>query len=565
MTRTRRWQVAPAVPAPVAEQLPGRSRAIKQVLFNRGFRQAGDASDFYARDLARLHPAELLPGLPAAAARLAQARDRGERVVVFGDYDADGVTGTAILVRTLRAAGMQVSWYLPDRVGEGYGLNHAALAQLHGGGASLVVSVDNGITAVEEAARARELGLDLIITDHHHVPAVLPDAILVHPRVPGSEYPFGGLSGAGVALKLSLHLASAWSLPAELGDELLQLAAIGTVADVVPLVDENRRIVHHGLRLMNRAPSAALAALLRVCDSPPGTVDTDTIGYRIGPRINAAGRMEDAGPAVRLLLSDGFDETAVLAAELEQHNRRRQQETEAALELAAGMVGEDPAEALLVLAAPEFALGLVGLVAGRLSERFQRPAFVARESDGQWRGSVRWPNPEGPGAIGALEAVADLLDRFGGHRAAAGFTLDAARGPEFRRRLLELPGLPDPTAELAPLEVDATLDPGEIDLDLRQELDKLAPFGPGNPEPLLALLGAEVRDVRPLTDGRHLRIAVRGRFGAVHGVAFDRGPELSWLRPGMSADLAFALARNTYGGTQALELRLVDLRQTAPA
>ncbi len=513
------------------------------------------------------HDPMLLQDMDRAVAVLGAALRRGSRIAVYGDYDADGVTATAVLVRALRAAGADPFAYIPNREGEGYGLNLEALQDLAAQGAEVVVSVDCGTTAVEVAAQRPE-GLALVITDHHlprfddGVLALPQVDALVNPQLPSDRYPFKGLSGAGVALKLVQALEAAGEVPPGTAVLQLPLVALGTVADLMPLVDENRVLVRHGLFSWSEAAPLGLLALARGAgvEGPPTSND---LGFSLGPRINAAGRMQDANLALACCLAQDPLEATRAAQALERLNRERRRALTAALEVAQPMAEElaDDAPAI-VIGHEAFHPGVVGLVAGRLTEEYQRPTFAYNRQGPEWRGSAR--GTDGLNVVDALGAASSALLRYGGHRGAGGFSIagDEHQARLFRDRIEEAVaaqlGASPPSRTF---EVDAVAQLADCHLRLADGLARLEPCGRGNPKVLLCARGCRVVRTEPLGRGPdHLRIVLRDRSGTAEAVAFNR----PWLRghlpEGRRVDVLFELEVDRWRGREHLRLLVRDLR-----
>ncbi len=487
-----------------------------------------------ARGIARTDMRAFLDAVPSpvgppmldqerAVERIRGALARGERVVVYGDYDVDGVAGSAVLVRAFRALGSTLGVYIPDRYEEGYGINPAALRRLAADGASLVISVDCGITAVAEAELARELGIDLIVTDHHHPPPAIPRAYaVVNPRRPGDPSVDKELAGAGVAYALARDLLGPERLAAH-EVELVQLAALATVADVVPLRDGNRHLVRRGLAAANTSPVVGLRALAERAGVKVGHITSSEIGWVLGPRLNAAGRIADATDALRLLLTDDPAEAKTLADRLEERNAERQRLTQDVVRGARERAAERPEAWATVVADPAWQAGIVGLAASRLVEDYGRPAVVIAIDGPEGKGSCR--SIAGVHIAEALDACDDLLTKHGGHAMAAGFSIPVERIDDLRDRLdasvrERLHGVrPVPT-----VVVDAELEPGGLTPRLAVELALLEPCGAANPRPHLLLTDVKVHGIRAVgVDADHLRCKLTvGRF-TFDAMAFRRG------------------------------------------
>jgi single-stranded-DNA-specific exonuclease len=501
----------------VPDAIPG---LVWRILRARGLAEA-DVSAFLEARPTQAGPPML--DLERAAERLRRALAGGERIVVYGDYDVDGIAGTAILVRAFRAFGVAVGAYIPNRYEEGYGLNAQALRELAADGARVIVSVDCGITAVREAAVARELGVDLIVTDHHHPPPVLPEAFaLVNPRRAGDPSLDKDLAGAGVALVLARALLGDINYALR-EDELLQLCALATIADVVPLRGQNRALTSAGLKALNRAPLVGVRALVERAGLKLGRVDASAIGYVLGPRLNAAGRLADAAEALRLLLTEEVEEARALADSLDARNSERQRLTAEVVRAARERAELRPEAWATVVADASWPAGIVGLAASRLVEDHGRPAAVIAIDGAEGKGSCR--SISKVHIAEALAECSDLLTKHGGHAMAAGFSVPVERIDELTERLdavvrARLGGVrPVPT-----VKVDAEIEAAALTPRLALELAMLEPCGAGNPRPHLLLRDVRVFGVRQVgTDSDHLRCKVTvGRF-TFDAMAFRRG------------------------------------------
>ncbi len=587
---SKRWRIHPHDPARIAalQHAAGIPAVVAELLVCRGVTDPAAARDFLDPKLSALRDPELLPGCRQAAERIHAALGARRRIAVYGDYDVDGMTGTAILWLCLKLLGAEVSYYVPHRVDEGYGLNGEAVRSLAAEKTELIVTVDCGIGSVAEAAVARELGIELIVTDHHEPGPRLPDAAaIVHPRLPGGDYPFGGLSGSGVALKLAWALCQQANGAKRVGprmkDFLVQavgLAALGTVADVVPLVDENRVLVRHGLESLANAPTLGLAALMGIAKVAPRKhpdgktrLDAEDLGFQIAPRINAAGRLGQPQLAVELLVTDRPERAQELARYIDGLNATRQT-LERSIQLAASKQAKnqfDPAEdAALVLADRGWHPGVIGIVAGRLADRFHRPVvMISWDKAGMRPGIGSARSVPGFNLHAALAQCGEFLVAHGGHAAAAGLKIEEHQLAGFRGAFCEVAAtrisLEQRVAELF-VDVEAPL--SAFTLQVVQQLERLAPFGQGNSRPLLCTTGVALSGPpKPLgTSGHHLAMMLTQHGVTLRAVAFGGGDwadELAAIDGPL--DVAFRPVINNFRGRQSVELHLVDWRPTAIA
>ena len=551
--------VPPSTTAAATAAELGLSLRLAGLLATRGAVTGDDLRAWFADPLDGLHDPALLPDADRLLARVRTARERGERILVFGDFDADGLTGLAILTLAVRRYGVAAEPYVPSRLEEGHGLSLAALDAAVEARAAVIITVDCGSTSVAEIAAANARGLDVIVTDHHRVPPVMPAALaIVNPHRPDATYPDRRLAGSGVAFKVAqLLLADEPGGPAAALD-LADLATIGSVADVAPIVGENRAIARLGLERLRRAPRPGIAALLERARIAPDAVDLETVAFAIAPRLNAAGRVGEALEAARLLLAEDPIEAATHADALEAANLTRRDLMKSAIAEARLVAGDGGGEPATVVRGP-WSVGIVGLVAARLVEERGRPAVVGAELGDVVRASCRSDGSLDLGA--ALERCADLFTRFGGHAGAAGFELPTERWEAFRERFLRLAqetAPPDPRVSIA---IDLALPASAVDYDLHRELARLAPFGPGNPDPLVAVLGLVVTRVRAATGG-HSQLTLRRERDVLDGIAFGRPDIAEVVREGDRIDVVARLTSRRFGGFESLQL---DIRDVAPA
>jgi single-stranded-DNA-specific exonuclease len=473
--------------------------------------------------------------------------------MLFGDFDADGLTGLAILAIAMRRLGITVELYVPNRLEEGHGLSVAAIDSAAAREIRLIVTIDCGTTSSAEIAIARDRGIDVAVTDHHRVPDRLPPAVaVVNPQRHDSTYPDRGLAGSGVAFKLAQLLLD------ELGDggdalDLADLATIGTVADVAPTLGENRAIARLGLERIRRSPRPGIAALLERAHVDPATVDLDTIAYAIAPRLNAAGRVGEALEAARLLLAADALEARTLAEGLESSNRTRRDLTRSAVDEARVLVATTDSNAVVVIG--DWPVGIIGLVASRLVEDLDRPAIVGTRLGDMVRASCRSDGRTDLAAV--LATCADLFTRFGGHAGAAGFELPVERWEAFATRfqlLVASRGDRDPRRVAT---LDLALPALGVDYALHRELDRLAPYGPGNPLPLVAVLGLTVLRVRPASGG-HTQLILRRAIDVIDGIAFDRPDMAESIAEGERIDVVGRISSRRFGGLESLQIEILD-------
>ncbi len=591
---TRRWRFTSpprngepdinARPAPDnADSGRGVDPLVQRILAARGVLDPDIIQRFCEPRLVHLHDPALLPDADRAAQRIADAVRAREPIVIYGDYDVDGVTGAVILQRIIRTAAPDapVSIYIPHRLDEGYGLNVDAIHQLADDGAQLIVSVDCGVTAFEPALAAKSRGVDLIITDHHNPPAnddALPDAFaVVHPRRPGSRYPFGELAGAGVAFKLAWRFATLWCGTEKVGKsfqqallDLLPLAALGTIADVVPLVDENRVIASYGLRAMPATSNVGLRALIEASDLADQHIDAEKVGFQLAPRLNACGRMGHAREAAELFLTDDPAVAMPIARKLTALNKDRQKTERRILEQAmrlaeaAGMTGDD--RRAIVLAHPEWHPGVIGIVCSRLVDRFHRPAvLLQQQDDGVLRGSAR--SVEGYSIHAGLTACASHLTSFGGHDAAAGLALGADALDAFTEALVAHANThiaPEDLSSVVQIDCDCSL--GELKYETVGRIRRLSPFGRDNPPPRLRVADLVVDGPAKQIggNGQHLSLHFRqetpeGRRW-IRGVWWRAGELADRLTPGMRVEAVIEPKLNTFRGRTSVEAEIRDVR-----
>ncbi|MBI3890927.1 MAG: single-stranded-DNA-specific exonuclease RecJ [Candidatus Wallbacteria bacterium] len=548
-------------------RLLGVSRLVSDVMVSRGIREEGSGRKFLEPDTGDLLDPFLFPSMEQACERVHQAVREQESVVVYGDYDVDGMTASTILFWVLKKLGARVEVFIPDRQSAGYGLNCDAIRQLREGGASLLITVDNGVSATAEIAYAVSLGVSVIVTDHHTLPDKLPEhAILLHPRIPGREYPFPHLCGAGVAYKFGLALLSTSQVEGRedvrerFARNCLDVVAIGTVADMVPLVGENRILVREGLRQLARTEHPGLRALLGLERLVGQRLTVDHIGFKICPKLNSAGRIDDHRVSLNLLMARDVAAAGRLALRLAAINHERIRLVTELMKVALDQAPAWADRALPVVVLPTDKKGLVGLVAQRLKDSFHKPFLVLASNGATATGSGR--SVDGFDLVAALETQRDRLVRFGGHAMAVGFTIEVSRVNAFADALAEysadrLRTRPD----APPLELSAVLGAESLTQQTLQELDRLAPFGQGNPSPLLALCRLPVARAERIGDGKHVRLESPALPRDVKNVGFNLSEEVERaLKAASCLDVAFHFELDNWNGRENLQMRLQAVR-----
>jgi single-stranded-DNA-specific exonuclease len=571
-----RWALAEpcAEVETLAADFAGRfaiSHTVARVLIRRGFRQAAQIDAYLNPGIDALHPCENLLGLKAAVARIQTALSKREKILLYGDYDVDGTSAIVILKTVLDLFGASVAAFVPHRILDGYGMKEDRIREASAEGVSLIVSVDTGIRAGEVVTLASSLGLDTIVTDHHLPEAGIPPAVAVlNPNQPGCDYPNKHLCGAGVAFKLAQGLLEQSTMPVpkrrRLVESLLKIAALATVADIVPLEGENRAIVKLGLAGMAEVKNPGLRALLDVSGIPPGTAPTARqAGFQIGPRINAAGRMSSASEVLDLFFTQDEATARRIAATLDELNRERQDTERQMREAIFKSIDEDPASEHrlgLVLFGEDWHLGVAGIVAGRIAESHRKPTFVLTQLEKDGESLVKGSGRSIPGfhLLDALESMPHLFDQFGGHAQAAGVTLKRAQVPAFVEAFAAYAATRlDDEKRRAVIDIDAAIALPDVGIDLYEEIQRMAPFGHCNAPPVFAVMGLEVAAPPFAMKGKHLKLTVRqsGRLLNLKGWSVPQ--EWFALKPGDRVDAAFQLEHDSYDGWAPI---LKDLRRT---
>ncbi|MBP1999008.1 single-stranded-DNA-specific exonuclease [Paenibacillus shirakamiensis] len=537
------------------------STLLAALLVNRGINQSFEAEQFLKSSIEQLHDPYLLHGMDRAVSRIRQALEQKEHILIYGDYDADGVSSTSLMIRLMQHIGASFEYYIPHRSKEGYGLHNHALDQAKHRGVTLVITVDTGISAVQQIEYAKSLGIDVIVTDHHEPPAILPNAYtLVNPKLTECTYPFKGLAGVGVAYKLACALIG------DVPEEWLQLVALGTIADLMPLSGENRVLVKLGLASMTEEPIPGIAALLRLAGHRDKSVHSTAVGFGLAPRINASGRLEHANKAVHLLITEDAEQSDEVATELDLLNRDRQQMVERIVSEATQQVEAKIREHrsvpdVIVIAGEGWNVGVVGIVASKILDRYYRPTIVLGiDADtGHCKGSAR--SIPGYDMYQALTACADLLEHYGGHPAAAGMSLDRVHLDEFELRLNQWGADWLTTEHFVPgLQADLECQLADITVPMIEELGLLAPYGMGNSCPRLLIRDAAVVDIRHMgQEGRHLKMTVKQGRATMEAVAFGRGYLADLIPINTAIQLIVEAEINEWNGNRKPQLMIQDI------
>lgn len=536
------------------------------ILYNRGVKEDNDIKTFLSKSLGVMHDPYLMKDMEKATERILLAKERGEKITIYGDYDVDGITSIAILYKHLAEMGISVDYYVPDRMQEGYGVNREALDKIQKKGTSLIITVDTGITAVEESEYAKEIGLDVIITDHHECKERIPDVYAaIDPKQKDCPYPFKSLAGVGVVFKLIQALDEQKSLPA-LMDKYADLLCLGTVADISPLVNENRVIVTEGLKRFKNTKNVGLKALIDVSTNGKA-ITTSTIGYTIAPRINASGRLGCASRSVELFLANDTKKAHELAESLCEENTLRQQTEQKMFKEALDYIEEHPEikdDKVLIIAHENWHHGIVGIVSSKITEKFYKPSILFAIDGGEAKGSGR--SVQGYNLFGSLEQCSDVLEKFGGHELAAGLTIKADRIEEFRKRINAISeDTIDETTMVPTILLDAVIKVPYITLDTVNDINQLQPFGVDNPTPFFAVRNIKIHKISVMSEGKHLRMTLFKDGKYLDSVGFGMGEYFQYLKEGDFIDVAFSLDINDYKGFQNVQLILKDIKKTEAA
>ncbi len=539
----------------------GYSPLAAMILAARGMRNPADAAHYLGCD-AQMPDPFLMTDMGLAAGRVGLAMTRGEKIAVFGDYDVDGITATCLLTSFLRRHGADVVSYIPGRLEEGYGLNPIAIRQLHSEGVKLIVTVDCGITAVEEANLCSSLGIDLVITDHHECKEVLPEAVaVVDPHRPDGGYPHTNLSGVGVAFKLAAALCGSQE---EVLAQYADMVCLGTVADVMPLQGENRVFVSRGLELLKHTDRPGIAALMKESGCDPENISASAIGFMLAPRINAAGRMGQIELAIELFLTEDADRAEYLAQALCELNRQRQQVESQIYEEAVAMLPEGQPPEAIVLADENWHQGVVGIVASRMAEEYCCPTFLICLDGDHGKASSR--SYGGFNLFTALTVLSPLLESYGGHELAAGFTISREQIPAFRQQICQLAaGYCSDETPRTVLSVDCAVTPELLTIKGIDSLQSLEPCGNGCPKPVLMMQSLTVDRIHCVGGGRHMRLRLRSQHHSINAIYFSATPESASIAQGDTVDVAFYPQINEFRGERSVQMNILDIRPSCTA
>lgn len=538
---------------------------IAAILLNRGIQTEAQVKAYLQKSLECVHNPNLLNDMEQAAARILTAINNHEKIVIYGDYDVDGITSTALLYKFLKKEGADVEYYIPDRLSEGYGINIMAINKISRSGAKLLITVDCGITAVGEIELAKAQKMDVIVTDHHTCKEKLPDATaVINPKRPDSTYPFDALAGVGVAFKLALAVTMALGKSTKACfDEYVELAAIGTIADVVTLLDENRVIVDRGLKQLQHTGNVGIKALIDVAGIK--NIDASAVAFFLSPRLNAAGRLGAAQSAVQLLLCEDAREAYLAAQNLNEENRQRQMTEQKILEEAQAMIAGDPnfeLKKVIVLAKEGWHHGVIGIVASRLCEKFTKPCILLACENGVAKGSGR--SVGSFNLFEALSACEDLLTNFGGHAMAAGVGLNTTELDAFAAKINKYAD-----AHMAPedlvkqIDIDCSISPSSITLENARLLLHLEPFGMGNEKPVFASRGLRIHAINTMgIDNKHLRVRLSHKNKNIQAVGFHMGAYSAGFKEGDLVDIVYTMDINSYQGNEQVQLLLKDIKHS---
>lgn len=540
----------------------GISKSITRILVSRGIDTIEKIDDFINTDIENLSDPFLLKDMDKGVARIKKAIENGEKICIYGDYDVDGITGVTVLMTYLLSVGSNCFYYIPDRLKDGYGLNTEALKYIKNCGADLIITVDCGITANDEIKWAQENGMDVVVTDHHKCPEILPSCVaVINPKREDCGYHFSELAGVGVAFMLTLAMSSG-NLSEDIKDEILSLTALGTVADIVPLISDNRTIVKEGIKKIKEKKCKGINALLNVAEIDFSSVNSTVLSFQIAPRINAAGRMGSADDAVKLFLLKDEIKTEKIAADLNEKNIIRQNVEKEIFENVYDKITnskEYKNEDILVMSGENWHSGVIGIVASKITDEFYKPSVMITFEDGIGKGSLR--SIKGFNIYEALKSVSHLLERFGGHELAAGLTIKQENFEEFKNELCRYAkeNMYGRNIERE-LQIDSEITENEMNMDFASEILKLEPFGMANPQPVFVVKKAKVLRSMDFKEGKHLRLSVLKKNTVLNTVGFSMGKYASTLKKDEEIYIAGTVNINEYRGEKTFQMRIKDIR-----
>ncbi len=537
--------------------------AMAVILMNRGIFTEKAVMAYMKKSLESIHNPLMMDDMEIACERILTALSEKEKIVIYGDYDVDGITATSIVYKFLKSAGADVTYYIPDRFSEGYGINILAVNKLARSGAKLMITVDCGIASIGEIEFAKTQGLDVIVTDHHTCREELPKAVaVINPKRPDSIYAFSGLAGAGVAFKLVLALAIKLGMNTkDVFSEYVELAAIGTIADVVPLIDENRVIAEKGIKAIQNTKNKGIKALLNAASLAGKPIDSTAVAFFMAPRLNAAGRMDSAKVAVELLICENDEDAKKICEELDSLNVKRKQEEQLVMKEALELLEKEGEKLVYVLSGEDWNHGVVGIVASRLCEQMYRPCILVSFDSEKGKGSGR-SVPE-MNLFDALLDSEELLTAFGGHSQAAGLSINRSELEEFKKKINAFAKENINVEELIPkLKIDCNLDSASANLSSAKMMESLAPFGEANEQPVFSMMGLKIVSAGAMgADGRHLRMRLSDGKNVFSAVGFGMSEYLGYAKEGDFVNIAFTMNINTYQGTENLQLVLKDVKK----
>ncbi len=536
------------------------SELMAKIIMNRNIPEEKIESFLHPK-LSDLYDPFLFNDMDKAVDRILKAIDKKEKITIYGDYDVDGITSATILVKYFTSLNANVDAYLPNRLSEGYGLNEASLDSIRESGTNLLVTVDCGISGYEEVEYAKKLGMDVIITDHHECHERIPDCIaVIDAKRPDSSYPFNGLAGCGVSFKLAQAISKKLKLPDESFLNYLDIVALGTIADIVPLVEENRIIVKYGLEKMKKTENPGLKALIN--SSALKTIDSSAISFGLAPRINACGRMGQAELALKMLLTDNIKEAVDIATKLQEMNRNRQEIERGIINEAIEQIESEKLNnnKIIVVGKENWHHGVIGIVSSKITESYYKPSILICFEGEEGKGSGR--SVDGFDLHAALTACSDYLQKFGGHEMAIGLTLDKSKFEDFRKAICDYAKDKLPDESVPTIRYDAEITCKDVSKETINELKLLEPYGEGNPAPLFAYKNIKVDSIRTLSNDKHLKLNVKDEHRIFSAIAFNMGEKKNSIRMGDKADILCAIEINSYNGIEMIQLNIKDIKKS---